>query len=368
MKITIDRAVFARAISELAPLTKKKTAIAIFDSIKFVTKGNRIRLQSTDGEMTIRKYIEAQSIDVEDAFCVNGASLNAFISKVKGDTLEMTIEDDIMKIKHKGGVAELKTIPIDGFVEPEKLGDEIQEINIPSDKFARLLNVAKNFVSSETIRPQICSIFVRVKDKELTMCATDTRKMFVDKFVIDNLDSAIDTSFYITPNAFGDVLNACKGEGAICVKTTEKMVVYRIGPTTIFTLQPTGKYPNFERVIPQQHSIEVNLSKDDLSESLTRSAIFTEQSGLLKICVSNLSLDITAINYNNISKSVETLTCTANSGLEFGVNVVVFKSLIDACEDKDVNMLLGGAALPIVIKDSANQERILLCMPMSINA
>lgn len=366
MKITIDRAVFAKAIAELAPLTKKKTSIAIFDFIKFVTKGNKIRLQASDGQMTIRKYVDAQSIDMEDAFCVNGASLNAFISKVKGDTLEMDIEDDLMKIKHKGGVAELKTLPIDGFVEPEQPGKDVQEVVIPSDKFSKLLNVAKNFVAVDTTRPQMCAIRAKIKEKELTLCATDTRKMFVDKFVIDNLEAENEMEFYIIPDAFTDILNACKGEESVCIKTSDTLVLYRIGPTTIFTLQPTAKYPNFDRVIPKQHVIEAEVSKEDMGDSLSRSALFTEQSGLVKISVKPLSLDVTAVNYNKVSKSIETLTCTADAELEFGVNVQVFQSLIDACDDKDVKIWLNSNSTPIVIKDNVNTERVLLCMPMLI--
>ena len=98
MQITISRNILAGALADLAPLANKKTTLVILNYVKFVTKGNKIRLQTSDGETSIRKYVEAESIDQDGDFLVDCADLNSFLGKVKGDTLQLTLAGNTLTV------------------------------------------------------------------------------------------------------------------------------------------------------------------------------------------------------------------------------------------------------------------------------
>ena len=106
MQITISRNILAGALADLAPLANKKTTLVILNYVKFVTKGNKIRLQTSDGETSIRKYVEAESIDQDGDFLVDCADLNSFLGKVKGDTLQLTLAGNTLTVKHSKGKAQ----------------------------------------------------------------------------------------------------------------------------------------------------------------------------------------------------------------------------------------------------------------------
>lgn len=363
MQITISRNVLAEALAELSPLAGKNKVLLVFNNIKFVTKGNKIRLQTTDGETSIRKYVEADSIDQDGEFLVDCASLNAFVGKVKGNTLDLILDGSTLTVKHAKGKAEFQTLSAENFVEP-KQDEETTEVTVPADTLAGFVSTAKNFVGVDDLRPQMKPIRAIVENGTFTTVATDTRKMFVDSVALDGENP--DVQWYIEPCVFSSLVKACKGQDTVTVKVSERNVSYRIGATTIFTLQTKGNFPAYKRVIPANHAIDIVCDKSDISEAVQRATLFTEQSNLIKVAVRSLAMDIQADNLSKLQKAVETLTCTSNQEITFGANSQILLDCVNACGSDEVTMELNSPSHPIVFKDSVNPNRVVLCMPMNL--
>lgn len=363
MQIAISRNVLADALAELAPTAGKNKALKIFDNIKFVTKGNKIRMQTSDGEMSVRKYIDAESIDQDGEFLVDCASLTAFVAKIKGDNLTLTLDDGTLTVKYSRGKASFHAMPASDFPEPQQDEDAV-DVAVPANKLGEFISLARNFVSDDILRPQMKPIRAIIDNGVFTVCATDTRKMFTDS--VELVNETPDKQWYIEPCAFTSLVKACKIQGNVAIKVSERNVSYRVGATTIFTLQTKGNYPQFKRVIPQNHTVDVVCDKSDMIDAMQRAMLFTPDSRLVKISVNALAMDVQADNINKLQKSNETLTCTSNAELVFGASSRFMLDCINACASDDVNMELNDASKPIVFKDSSNPDRTVLCMPMSL--
>lgn len=363
MQITISRNVLAEALAELSPLTGKNRAMLVFNNIKFVTKGDRIRLQTSDGATSIRKYVEAEDIDQDGEFLVDCVSLSTFVGKTKGDTLDFIIDGSTLTVKHVNGQAEFQIQSADNFVEP-KQDDDVTELRLPAQILASLISIARNFVGDDLLRPQMRPIRAIVAGGTFTVCATDTRKMFVDSVEIGHVSSSAE--WYIEPCAFSAIIKACKGQEEVTVKVSESNVSYRIGQTTIFSQQTKGNYPDFKRVIPQNHAVDVVCDKSDISDAVQRVSLFTEQSGLIKITVSALDMNIYADNLDKLQKSFEVIPCTSNQEIIFGANSEIILDCVNACGAHEITLELTAASRPIVFRDTENPNRTVLCMPMNL--
>lgn len=363
MKITISRASLAEALTDLSPLAGKNKILPIFNNVKVVTKGNKIRLQTSDGDTSIRKYVEAEEIDQDGAFLVDCASLNAFLGKVKGDTIVLSIEGDTLTVKHAKGTAQFQTSPAEEFVEPIQ-EEGATEVEIPAKILSGMTSVAKNFVSDDLLRPQLRCIRAIIENNSLTVCGTDTHMMLVDSTNLGNENT--DTQWYIEPCAFSLLIKACKGQENAVIKVSEKNVSYRIDKTTIFTKQTKGKFPDFRRVIPSAHSIDVVCDKRDFVEATQRATLFTPDTNLTKITVNALSMDITADNFDKMRKSVDSVACASNSEITIGVNSKILLDCVGACDADEITIEMNDASRPLVFKDTDNPNRVILCMPMAL--
>lgn len=361
MQITISRKVLAGALAELAPLAGKNKVLPVLNNIKFVTKGNKIRLQTTDGDTSIRKYIEAESIDQDGEFLVDCASLNAFVGKIKLDVLSLVVEENTLVVKHGDGKATFPISSTENFIEPLQEEKDV-EIVLNAKTLAAFVSIARNFVSTDDFRAVLKPIRAIIDNDTFYVCATDTRKMFTDSVMLecDNCD----VQWFIDPSVFSALIKACKGQEKAIVKITDRNVSYRIGATTIYHQQIQGNYPNYKRVIPQSHSISVVCDKYELIDVLQRASLFLDVNNLIKISISSLSMDVQAENLGKLQKSMETLSCSSNHDITFGASSQILLDCINACESDEITIELNDPSHPIVLKDNANPNRIALCMPM----
>lgn len=363
MQITVSRAKLSEALSELAPLAGKNKVIPVFNYVKFVTKGSRIRLQTSDSETTIRKYIEAESIDQDESFLVECASLNALVNKTKGDTINLTLDGNTLTVKHAKGKAEFQTLAADDFPEP-KQDEATAEATIPASNLARLVVAARGFVGTNDLHPQMKPIRAIIDNGRLTLCATDTRRLFTDSVMLG--PDAPSAQWFIEPSVFGALVAACKNQDDIVVRVSEKNVSYRVGTTNIFTQQTKGNYPDFKRVIPATHDIDVVCDKSELVESIQRAMLFCDSNGLITVTASQLILDIKAENLVKLTKAKESVACSSNADITFGADASMFLDCVKACASDELVMELTTSSRPIVFKDASNPDRTVLCMPMNI--
>lgn len=364
MKIEISRKVLADALSELAPLAGKKQALTILSNVKCVVKGNRMRMQASAGTMTIRKYVELINSETDGEFITDCVSLNNFVGKVKDDFLTLTYADNVLNVKHSKGNAKFPAQPTDDFPEV-KIDAEATEFNIPANKFIRLLTTAKGFVSTETLRPMMCVVRAKIENGILNMSASDTQQLFTDSASVESGDLNIEWN--VEQYAFPFLIKAGKKEEAIIVRISAKNAQYRCGDTTVFTQLTQGNFPNIARVIPQTHNIEATCDKAEILDSLSRVMMFTEQSKVIRVNTTPMTMDISVDNLDTMRSAKESIRCTSDDEIVFGVNVAYFINCLNACESRDVTIQLSDPTRPVVIKDKENPERTILCMPMQLN-
>lgn len=364
MQITISRKVLADALNELAPLAGKNKALIILNNIKFVTKGNKIRLQTSDADTTIRKYVEAEEIDQDGSFLTDCASLTAFVNKVNGDRLTLVLDAATLTVKHSKGKASFQALPPDDFHEVNT-ADESVSVTLPAQDFAKFVGIARNFVSHDDYRVILRPIRAIVEDGRFTVCATDTRAMFTDS--IELADEAPAVAWTIEQSVFGMLVNACKGEESVTVTVSPRSVTYRIGATTFYTSQTQGNYPDFKRVIPKSHKIEVKCDKNEVLDTISRSALFVEESNLVRVVVDETEMNIAVDNISKLKNMSEKVACESDAQITFGANARILAECIKACGANNLVIELEDVSRPIVFKDSENPSRVVLCMPMVVN-
>lgn len=364
MNIIISRKTLTDTLGELSPLAGKNKVLPIFNNVQIITKGNQIRLQTSDAKTTLRKYIEAKSIDEEGSFLVDCAMINNFLRQIKDDDITLSFNDNTLTITHRGGSADFPIQPNSDFVDPNPMEGAV-EVVVQAHEFSRMINLAKNFVDLNDLRPQLKHICAIIENGTMTLCSTDTNRLFVDSLPYRSNESEL--QWYIEQSAFNVIIAACKNQREVVMKVSDKSVSYHIGRTTIFTQQIKGRFPDFKRVIPTNHAIDVVCDKADIIAALQRVLLFTESTSVLKLTISSFMIDLQVDNLIKLSKVAERVPCTSNSNIVIGVNAKKLLECVSCCESDEVKIELNNAARPFVLKDKEAPNRLLLCMPMTLS-
>lgn len=364
MNVKIDRKLFIRTLSEVAPFAPQKAVIAILKYAKITTKGNRMKIEANDGHTSIVKYIELISCDADGSFLIDISDFVKFVSKIKDELIDIEVNGTSISITHKGGVGDFESV--DAVEYPSlKVPDADQlETTINSKFLLEAVQKGKGFVCTDTLRPQMCAIYAYLKEGKFGYCATDTCKLIHGSF---DATGDNDVDWYIIPNAFSAITNMCKENDSVMIYKTETHASYRAGNTILQTAQPKGAFPNFKRVIPQKHTIECSVDKAAFQESLSRTSLFCNVTQCVKMGLSRLEITLTVDNMEQMKKSKEMVIHNGCDGeLVIGVNNQHLMTCIQAVGSKDVIMHLEDESRPISFKSSDNDDVQIICMPMQI--
>lgn len=363
MNIAISTKALATALSELAPISARKTPLLILNYIKFVVKGMRMRLQASDGETTVRKYLDLDFADSEGEFLVNGTDINAYVSALKSDQCILDVADNIVAIQSGKSKAKFPTMPPEGFYEPLTPEDAV-EVVIPSALLKATISAASKFVSNDMIRPTTRNIRAIIAEGKFTFCATDTRKLIADSVELsgDNPDAA----WYVEQNAFGSLTKLCNGGNDVCVKVAENIVSYKCGDNVVFTVQTQGKFPDFNRVIPQNSFMTCEFDKNEAISALRRIKPFTEDSRLVKLSLSGMEAMMQTCNLAEGKEASDSFLCTIDGEVTLGLHADHFDVCLGAVDSNDFVMELKQASSPLKIRDKEHPNRAIILMPMNI--
>lgn len=367
MNIEINRKVFADALAEVLPFAPQKSPIAILKYAKITTKGNRLKIEANDTFSSVRKYIDAVSIDCDGQFLVDCNAIAKFTAKCKGETLAMSVDEEMVEIKHSKGKAQFQAMKVADYPDFDMPTADVAEITIPTASLAESIGIGMRFVGTDDLRPMMKPIYAYVKDGEFGYCATDTRKLVNDHNKIDGLNGA-DVHWFIESAVFGPLLKICRDADSAVVRITPTHVAYRIGGTVIQTLQTKGQFPAFERVIPKTWAMECSVDKSELVDSLGRVALFCEDSRLIKLNVSRMDMTITADNVADMKFSSETLLHNGCNGeIKIGMQVDYMTTCLCACASNEVILLMSEPSRPMMMRQSDKPNLTILLMPMVFN-
>jgi DNA polymerase-3 subunit beta len=365
MEIRINRKSLSDALSEIGALAGKCKALTIYNNTKVVTKGNRIRLQTSDIENTVRKYLTAEVIDGEAEFLIDGKSVSDYLKALRDDIVIINVADNQLTINHSKGKASFPTHDAEDFAEP-KLDNECTTAIIPSSMLTEAIENGLKFVATDTYRPVMCNIHAYIKDGKFTYAATDTRKMIFNEIPFADPQSDFDWTISAATAPF--IKAAAKTDNQVTVSIYENMVSYHAGDTMIFAQKVQGNFPDCKRIIPTNNNIVVEVDKNELLQAVKRASMLVPlTSPLIKISVSLIDLLVSADDVTTGKKASEAVTASSNATIDIGFSAVFLLDCLNAQSSEKLKLTFSDPGRPMLIVDDTQPFKSILLMPMTIN-
>lgn len=364
MNIQINRKNLSDALIEVGAIVGKNKILPLYNNVKFVTKGDRIRLQASDTENTIRKYLVATSIDQDTDFLVDCKSVSDYLKALKDDDVTIEVADHTFTIKHKKGKASFPTLDAADFYEP-KLTDECKAVQMPSSILVDAIENGMQFVSTDDFRPVMQNIHAEIKAGKFSYCATDTRKLVLDEIPFG--DEQIEFEWIISAATASFIANAARKVVQVTISDYESMVSYHMGDTMIFAQKIHGNFPDGRRVIPKDNSIVVETDKKEFLEAIKRATLLVSAaSPQVKLSVSMIDIAIVAEDLDKGKRATENVAATSNTSITIGFSAQFLKECVDAYGGDKLKITLKDPSRPLLLVDDTHPFKSILLMPMSV--
>ena len=356
-----------KPLQAVAGVVERKHTLPILSNVLVEVVGGRAAFVATDLELQITTWTEEQGA-ADAALTVSARKLLDIcrsLPDVEPIALDLTGEQ--LKVQSGRSRFNLQTLPARDFPKLQIPEGQGLSFSLPQGKLKQLLAQAQYAMAVQDIRYYLNGMLFSVQGKRLTVAATDGHRLAVDGVDLEQeLDQAMDV---ILPRKtvveLGKLLS--DADDPVHVQLNQNQVVFRRPEFELRSKVVDGKFPDWQRVIPQGHDKQFAIQRQRLSQSLTRAAILTNDKYRgVRLALTPGSLRIACSNNEQEEAQEELDIDYAGDTLDIGFNVQYLQDVLNNLTVEAVQCSFGDPTSSLLISVPGEENFRYVVMPMRI--
>ena len=279
MEFTVSKSDLVRELSLSQGVVEKKTTIPILSNVLLEAVGERVHLTATDLELGIRCSCPAR-IKKEGAGTVPARKLLDYVRLLPEADVNMKfLENHWASITCGRSRTKIAGMSRESFPELPEMPEPMAEI--PVRMLSSMISRTSFAISMEESRFTLNGALLVMRPEGLTMVATDGHRLaYVQAAPVAGGGADKQFRALVPKKAMAELIKLAD-EGAPDAKAIfagdENHLFFQVGHRLLITRKLTGNFPDYERVLPKDHSLTAKLQKDEIRSAIERVAQFADE-------------------------------------------------------------------------------------------
>ena len=365
LKATQDKVL--AVLQSVAGIVERRHTLPILANVLIRKTGNALQLTTSDLEVQIRTTAELGGDTGDFTTTVNARKIIDVLRTMPADQT-VSLETSQDKLILKGGKSRftLQTLAAEDFPLVQEAANFGPAFSVPQKTLKQLLGQVAFAMAVQDIRYYLNGILFVAEGQTLSLIATDGHRL---AFASATLDVEVPKQEVILPRKTVIELQRLlsDADGALEMRFAGNQAKFSFGALEFVTKLVEGKFPDYNRVIPQNHHNSVTLGRAPLLASLQRTAIMT--SDKFKGVRLNIEPGTLRVASNNAEQeeAVDELDIDyGGDAIEIGFNVTYLIDALASMQQEMVKISLadGNSSALLTLPDSDNFKYVV--MPMRI--
>jgi DNA polymerase-3 subunit beta len=279
MEFTVSKSDLVRELSLSQGVVEKKTTIPILSNVLLEAAGDRVTLTATDLELGIRCSCPAR-IKKEGAGTVPARKLLDYVRLLpEGDLTMKFLENHWANITCGRSRTRIAGMSRESFPELPAMPEPMAEI--PVRTLASMIARTSFAISMEESRFTLNGALLLMRPEGLTMVATDGHRLaYVQATPAES--GQVDKQFraLVPKKAMAELVKLAEEtvpDAKAVFAGDDNHLFFQVGHRLLITRKLTGNFPDYERVLPKDHSVTAKLQKDEIRSAIERVAQFADE-------------------------------------------------------------------------------------------
>ena len=364
MHITISKENLLKGLQSVQGVVGSRSTLPILANVLLRAEGNLLHFTATDLDMAITCNVEAK-VEIEGTTTLPVKRLFNIVRELSSGDITMESNDKhICSVNSGGSRFKIHGISADEF-PPSVTLNNAKEVKIDRGVLGDMLSKTCFAMSTDEARYVLNGSFMRFKDNQLTVVATDGRRMALIKAEVD-VPEASTGEFIIPAKAVAEIQRTLQEKGEVRICFNDSRASFETETSSITTKLIEGQYPNFQQVIPSEARERVGFPREELLGALRRAQIMTtEKFSSVKLAFTKNNLSITA-NTPEVGEAKEILVVNHKGGdvaIAFNPRYVI--DPLTALKDESVFVELIDDLSPAVLKTEGSFLYVVMPMRLS---
>lgn len=354
-------------LQSVCGIVEKRHTLPILSNVLIEKSGDQLTLLATDIETQIRTHTDGAAGTEKTAVTVGARKLQDILRSLP-DSAEVSLElsDKRMQVRAGKSRFNLQTLPAEDYPRMAQAGSEQTGLQLTQKQFKRLIGLVQYAMAQQDIRYYLNGLLLVVTGNEIRVVATDGHRL---AYASEQLAENKQRMEVILPRKTVLELSRLLADNdeALDIRLSPNQATFRFGEIELVSKLIDGKFPDYERVIPQNHTKVITLPRTVLLQSLHRAAILTnEKFRGVRLVLAPGSLKIISSNADQEEAQEELEISYDEEALDIGFNVTYLLDVLNNVSNDNIEVRLADANSSALITLPGNEQFRYVVMPMRI--
>lgn len=365
MELEVTQEKLARALSSVSRIATGRVTLPILNNVLIRVRDGKVSLITTNLDMAVVDFLPVSS-STDGVTTVPARLLTEFISNLpKGENVKISAKDDKVTISAGKYTSTINGAPADDFPELPEIDEEKAVVfKIGADEFKGGLTRVLVASSSDFSRPALTGVFFNTNEKSLFAASTDGYRVAEHKLISD-VQSEI--SVIVPSNTLQEVLRALGDDSEeVEISFNDDLVRFRLGEVEIISKLIDAAYPDYRKLIPKEHTIEVELDRGELIRVSKLAALFSRAASGSIICEAAApdSFSVRSIA-SELGENTSSVPASVTGEGKASLNSRFFIDALNSFDGETLHISFSGGVTPMLLKNPKNADYVHLVMPLS---
>ncbi|NIL93988.1 MAG: DNA polymerase III subunit beta [Woeseiaceae bacterium] len=364
MKFSAARDVLLKPLQAVIGVVERRQTMPILSNVLLVVKGNELAVTATDLEVELVAQTEV-NVEADGEITVSGRKLLDICRALpEGSELDVSLSGEKVSLRSGRSKFSLATLPAAEFpsVEDIKAG---QTIRVDQDVLGRLIEKTHFSMAQQDVRYYLNGMLLETGGKHLRAVATDGHRLALCEA---DVGGSLDEQQVIVPRKGVLELQRLLGsDGSVDLELGPNHVRIQLQGIRFTSKLIDGRFPEYERVIPQDSSNELTADREALRGALQRTAILSnEKYRGIRLIIRDSGVVMQAHNPEQEEAEEELEVEYSGEDIEIGFNVNYLLDALGAVDGDEVKMSVLDGNSSCLIRQPGSDDSKFVVMPMRL--
>ena len=365
MKIECIKDQLEEALNKANKIAGKNITLPVLSGLYLDARQNSLSIKATNLDLGISIALPVRVVE-PGIVVVPAHIISSFISSLLKDrSITIGTKNQVLEIKTSATKTSIKTLPSEDFPIISEIEDD-KAFLIPVRDLVFGIRSVIYAAAVGSIKPELSSVSITHEGEFLVFAATDSFRLAEKKI---RVKKAPHFKQILVPqkNALEIIKIFDKGEEEISISIKEHQMALRSQNIYLTSRIVEGNFPDYRQIVPKEITSKAILLKQDLTNSLKTSLIFSDTFNqlTLKLSPKAKSFEIESKN-STVGENVYAVeSVLEGDDISINVNHRYFTDCFQSIATDNISLSFNGQAKPIVIQGVGDTSFLYLVMPMN---
>lgn len=366
MQFSVQRRDILSALQTVIGVVERRQTMPILSNVLIQGTSNQLTITATDLELELVTHCPAV-IEAPGEIAVPARKLLDICRGLPEDA-EIRCTQEANQTKLQSGRSRFTLASLSAQDWPHL--DEVesgQEITLSESVFKQLLDRTHFAMAHQDVRYYLNGLLVVLRSDRVRCVATDGHRLAMSEAPVE-LAIEEPTQAIVPRKAITELVRLLgNSEAEITLWLSNKHLRIQLAGLTFTTKLIDGRFPDYERVIPDNPERQMHAHRDTIRQALSRTAILSnEKFGGVRLSLSQHTLKLQAQNVEREEAEDEIEVSYNDEPMEIGFNVSYLLDALGAMDGEEFQLALSGPDSSGLLTAVGDTQSRYVVMPMRL--